>query len=74
MLTLPPRMEDLKDCVSIAHIIFLETGAIGKDMLQQFDQSESEPPIFWSTAKAVGDMVAQAWGSFPFILEGLPDD
>lgn len=74
MLALPPRMEDLQDCVAISRIIFLENGAIDNSMLQQFDHSESEPPIFWSTAKAVGDLAVQAWGGFPFILEGLPED
>lgn len=74
MLSISPRMEDLRDCVSIAKIIYLEHGAIDKDMLQQFDHSESEPPIFRSTAKTVGDSASQTWGSFPFILEALPED
>lgn len=70
---LPARMTDLRDCVAIANIIYLQSGAISSGMLQQFDHSGSEPPVFWSTAKIVGDMAAQAWGSFPFILEGLPE-
>lgn len=70
---LPARMTDLRDCVAIANIIYLQSGAVSSGMLQQFDRSGSEPPVFWSTAKIVGDMAAQAWGSFPFILEGLPE-
>lgn len=73
MWSVSPRMEDLRDCVAIANIIYLESGAIGKRMLQQFDHSEREPPVFRSTAKSVGDTTAQTCGSFPFILDGLPD-
>lgn len=73
MPVLPPRMEDLQDCVAIARIIYQEHGLIGKDMLEQFDHSEREPPVFRSTAQSIGNMSAQTWGSFPFNLEGVPD-
>lgn len=74
MSVLPPRMVDFTDCVDISRIIYQEQGMIGKDMLEQFDHSEREPPVFLSTAQSIGSMCARTWGSFPFNLEGVTED
>lgn len=61
------------DCVALTKVVYHESGLIGKNLLQQFDHTQREPPIFRGTAEIVGNTAAEKWGVFPFNLDGLPE-